>query len=49
MTNHTKPNLQLFVSTNKPDHMAEFLEATSFIYGSALCFLNVKEQIIVSY
>ena len=28
VTNHTKPNLQLSISTNKPDYMAELLEAT---------------------
>ena len=28
INNYTKPNLQLSVSTNKPDHMAELLEPT---------------------
>ena len=28
INNHTKSSLQLSVSTNKPDHMAELLEAT---------------------
>ena len=28
ISNHNKPNLQISISTNKPDHMAELLEAT---------------------
>ena len=28
INNHTEPNLQLSISINKPDHMAEFLGAT---------------------
>ena len=28
INNHTKPDLQLSISTNKPEHMAELLEAT---------------------
>ena len=28
INDHNKPNLKLSISTNKPDHMAELLEAT---------------------